>query len=245
MKKLAILSLCLLCLCGCGKKEEKTPINDTTEAKITIEEIETILDDELYVLWNKNEINEVTNNERLTLGIKKYAKDNNLDFYDLKKVKAGDVEESFKTTSIGNLTLKHEDIMGSYKITLCEHIDWKYNAEAKEYTTNIMGHGVCAAKEIYRKLIDLKEESGKYIATYKYMFTYGCEGDITRIYGSYEDALKENNKLAEIGNVAETKEEFDQIVASKYDGVEDKLAIYTYTFERINDKITLIDFNRK
>lgn len=113
MKKIFILSLLLLCLCGCGEKKKYEEISE--------KEMETIVEEELYVLWNKEKIEDITNNERLTLAIKKYAKNTNLDYYSLEKVKKIDVEKAFKTTSVSSLGLKHENVKGSAKITTCEH----------------------------------------------------------------------------------------------------------------------------
>ncbi len=250
MKKIIFICLCLLCFCSCGKKEElpenSPKANIPVEKKIAIKEIEKILDDELYVLWNKDKISDVTNNERLTLGIKKYAKINDLDYYSIENISTKEVETAFKTTSIGDLTLNHENIRGSINLDMCEHTKWYYNAQKGEYTINVMdAHGGCTAKEIYRKLIDFKEENDKYIATYKLMFDYGCEGDITTIYGSYEDAINERNKLAEIDHLEQAEKGYEAAIASRYEKIEDKLAIYTYTFEKINSKITLVDFKRK
>ncbi len=240
MKKLFIISLCLLCLCGC---KEKTP-NHKYES-ISKSEIETILEEELYVLWNKNKIDEVTNNERLTLGIKKYAKDNNLDYHDMESVKASDVENSFKKTSIGSLKLNHEDVQGSYKITTCEHTDWEYDANNSLYTSIPNGHGICAADKVYHKLESLEEKDGRYVATYKLMFSYSCEGDEGTLYKNYENAVNEEDSLGKISGEYSTEDEFKELMAKKYDEVKDKLATYTYTFEKENNKITLVDFNRK
>lgn len=239
MKKILVLGLCLLCLCGCG--------NNKKYGEITEKEIETLLDEELYVMWNKEKIEDVTNNERLTLAIKKYAKNNNLDYYDLEKVKKSDVEEAFKTTSIGTLSLNHQNVKGSAKITTCEHNQWVYNANKEIYTNTMEGHGVCAVSEAYHKLISLEEKKGKYIAVYKFIFEYSCEGDNPiPFYGSYEDALNNRNKLDEIdGYLYDTLEEYDNMVAKKYEDIKDSLMTYTYTFEKIDGKITLVDFNRK
>jgi len=239
MKKLLILCLCLLCLCGCD--------NNKKYEEITEKEIETLLDEELYVLWNKDKIEDITNNERLTIAIKKYAKNNNLDYYDLSEVKKNDVEDAFKTTTIGSLNLKHENVKGSFKISTCNHDMWIYNTGKELYTSSMEGHGICASKEVYRKLISLKEEKGKYVAVYKFIFDYGCEDPgPTPLYGSYEDAINGKNKLGEINNALySTEEEFKKIAAQKYEDIKGSLMTYTYIFEKIDGKITLIDFNRK
>lgn len=239
MKKILILGLCLLCLCGCGNNKKYEEISE--------KEIETLLDEELYVMWNKNKIEEVTNNERLTLAIKKYAKNNNVDYFDLEKVKKSDVEEAFKTTSIGFLSLKHENVKCSFKITVSDHDTWTYNSSQELYTIGMEGHGVCASKEAYRKLISFEEKNGKYVAVYKYIFDYSCEGDDpVPLYGNYEDAINKRNKLDEVnGYEYATPEEYKDILAQKYENIKDSLMTYTYTFEKTDGKITLVDFKRE
>lgn len=215
--------------------------------EISEQEIETLLAEELYVLWNKENIEEITDNERLTIAMKKYAKNNNLDYYDMESVNAKDMEEAFKTTSIGVLKLNHQNIKGSFKITTCEHNDWEYDDNKEVYTNTIVGHGICASKEVYHKLISLEEKNGKYVAVYKSIFTYSCEGDNpVLLYGSYEDALNSKNKLAEINSFEySTEEEFEKILAAKYEDIKEDLMTYTYTFEKKNGQISLVDFNRK
>lgn len=239
MKKILVLALCLLCLCGCGNNKKYEEISE--------KEIETLLDEELYVLWNKDKIDDITDNERLTLAMKKYAKNNDLDYYDLVNIKAKDIEEAFKTTSVNYLKLNHQNVKGSFKIYTCEHDQWKYDANKGLYTNTMDGHGACASKEVYRKLISLEEKSGKYVAAYKYIFDYSCEGESpVSIYGSYEDAINKRNKLGEVdGYGYSTPEEFDEVMAYKYESIKDSLMTYTYTFEKTDGKITLVDFNRK
>lgn len=235
MKKLFIVFTCLFTLCGCGKIEEKKEYEN-----ITKEEVETIVNNELYVLWNKDKIDDITNNERLTLGLKRYAKDNNLDYYDINSVASSDVEASFKNTSIGNLELTNDHVKGSFKVETCEHNMWKYDKDNGLYTSIPEGHGICAVNEVYHKLENLEEKDGKYVATYKYIFTYGCEtDDETILYGSYEDAKAGKNKLGKLTNESDTKE-----IQEKYDSIKDSLMTYTYTFEKSNNKISLVDFKR-
>ncbi len=239
MKKIFILSLLLLCLCGCGEKKKYEEISE--------KEMETIVEEELYVLWNKEKIEDITNNERLTLAIKKYAKNTNLDYYSLEKVKKIDVEKAFKTTSVSSLGLKHENVKGSAKITTCEHDAWEYNKQKELYINTFDGHGVCASKEAYRKLISFEEKNGKYVAVYKYIFDYSCEGDDpVSLYGSYEDAINKRNKLDELGGFEySTPEEYNDVLAKKYEDIKNSLMTYTYTFVKIDGKISLVDFNRK
>lgn len=239
LKKILIIVFCLFCICGCGKNKMYEEISE--------KEMETLLEEELYVLWNKENIEEITDNERLTLAIKKYAKNNNLDYYEIKSVNAKDVEDAFKTTSIGYLKLNHQNIKGSFKITTCEHNEWEYDNSTEVYTNAIVGHGICASKEVYHKLISFEEKNGKYIAVYKSIFNYSCEGDDSvSLYGSYEDAVNNQNKLTEINSFEySTEEEFEKILAAKYEDIKNDLMTYTYTFEKTNGKITLVDFNRK
>lgn len=238
MKKILVLFFCLLCFCGCK--------NNKIDKEISEKEIEILLTEELYVLWNKENIEEVTDNERLTLAIRKYAKNNNLDYYNLESINANDVEDAFKTTSIGHLKLNHQSVKGGFKITTCEHDDWEYDDSKEIYTNTIVGHGICAVKEIYHKLISLEEKNGKYIAVYKSIFNYSCEDGDLSLYGSYEDAVNSKNKLAEISSLEySTEEGYKKVLATKYEEIQDRLTTYTYTFEKNNGKIALTDFSRR
>lgn len=236
-KKWLVIGLVLVLvggICGCSLKKEE----------VSREEVEKIVDEELYVLWNKNKISEVTNNELLTLGLEKVAKDKGLDSrHNLEIVSKKELEESFKRTSLGNKTIKHETVKGSVKVHTCEHDDWVYDAVKEEYRNETLGHGIGGVFEIFKKLEDFKENKGQYVATYKYAFTYSTEGDLVTVYGNFEDAQiqREDKVLMEQNSY---DEDIKKKIEDNYESLKSKMATYTYTFEKVDGQIRLEDFKR-
>lgn len=251
MKKyLLIISFVLvISLTGCKLENNSKPKKDNSNVeqtplfeKITLNEIENIIDNELYVLWNKEHKEDISNAEKLTIALKKYAKDHNYDsIYDITKISKKEMTSSFAKTSISYLPIKHETIKGSFLLSFCEHDKWIYDEDKDIYTQGPDGHGACAASIAYKNLVEFKNENSEYKVTYKYAFDYTCEGDLPIIYGSYDNAINDKDRLF---SITDYDTNISALIESKYSEIADKLSTYTYTFAKKDGQISLVDYKK-
>src|SRR5574344_2200061 len=129
-----ILSILILCLLGyiIYNKTSNKNQNETTTTT-TIKE-EAISDDDLktmqtlikryyYVLWNKSNINELSNREIQYLGILKNAGEDTI----LKDIKANDMQTAANSLFYNKTNIKNEDITGLGLIFTCNDLAWKYD----------------------------------------------------------------------------------------------------------------------
>ena len=229
--------------------EEKVALS---EAEVT--ELYNIIDEELYVLWNKDNINEITNQEKLQIAVETYAASNNYASYaDIVSVSGSDLESFFSKTSLRNLELVHQDIRPFYKLYMEGDAAMSYNEETNEYLTNPFDIVSTSIEPYQEYLVDSYKEDNLYYISYKYVWIEtGDFYPVSAIYPSYEDCLNETNAIYD-----ENKTDFDNVdeetfisndlidyVNNNEDTIKENLTIYNYVFEKINDEYILVDFSR-
>ena len=182
---IALVIVALLCFGTIGyliydeiAKEDEVENNDNnqTNEQVKREEIDdetlsslnSIIDNELYVLWNKDNINEITNQERLQVALLKLAVFLNAIHYSyLDTFTAIDLEEAFKQTSIGYLSLTHETIHPFIKLSVFNEDGFVYNADEKIYTNAIFGSGSSVIQPYESLLKEAYYEYGLYYISYQ------------------------------------------------------------------------------
>ncbi len=207
--------------------------------KISKEELETIVANELYILNNKKNISEITNSEKLLFARTLYLNDDNQNMFTPK-----DLETYFNKTCLSYLGLKHENFLYEDGIGYI----YEYNEETDTYSekSKNYGHGARSIGIIYSNAIEFKNEDNRYIISYDYLFSYFSEGETNyKIYGSYEDALNNTNYLGTINYSDDFNKTVEEFYDNNYSSIEEKLKIYSYTFEKVDGKIQLVDFSVK
>ncbi len=240
MKKIVLLFVLVLTLCSCSNNNGDKKIEKINYQEITQKEAEEIVNNELYVLWGVNSLDKVYNQDKLTLAVERFAKDKGYESkHDVKEITKKELEDAFKETSLSNLSLKHENIKGSYMGAWCGHDQWVYDKDKEIYTYQEDGHGACGVFAVFNKPIDFSENNGLYTITYKYAFEVACDMPNGKIYGSYDDASLGNEILT-----INPDSNYKDVIESKYEEIKNKLATYTFTFQKVDNHITLVDFTR-
>lgn len=226
---------------------------DSKYQKITQSELESIVTSQLGLLNGKTSINQVTNQEKLQLAVKLYANEHPYvnGVYE-RKITANEIEDILNKTSINVEGLVHESIKCAI-VASPAHNDYDYDPNNKTYSnSNHPGHGGGGqVLTVYSKSSDFKNNNGQYSISYGYIFIIPGDtggGDLP-VYGKYYDAKNHTNVLHIFKSPddemmtsvepAEQKKYFDD----NYDTLKSKLSKYTYTFEKTNDKIKLVDFS--
>ena len=210
----------------------------------TLSSLNSIIDNELYVLWNKDNINEITNQERLQVALLKLADFLNAIHYSyLDTFTAVDLEEAFKQTSIGYLSLTHETIHPFIKLSVFNEDGFIYNEDEKIYTNAVFGSGSSVIQPYESLLKEAYYENGLYYISYQYIWT--ITPDIGPayydLYYSYSDAYNHENSYF---SGDDTTGEIKEYINNNLDTIKENTDTYNYVFEKDNNNFVLIDFSK-
>lgn len=120
------------------------------------------------------------------------------------------------------------------------------------YSNNNIGHGVTAPYPIYTRITDYKEENNKYVVSAKFVFTIDKGDGPTSLdlYYKYNDVATDKPfiKGPEYNgdyDINEYKNNIIMYILNNYSDIQSNLMTYTYTFEKVDNKLYLVDFNVK
>ena len=206
--------------------------NNKSITKIEDDEIEKIVNEEMYLLAGKNSISELNNSEKLW-----YCFDNLVDDYP-ETFKGYIIENCWKKTSFNN-----DIVLENIKYYSSNDVIYNYDSEKDTYTknANFNAKAYNNVKPAYTKIEKINSENGKYTVSVKYLWYYAEPSDgITNVYGSYDAALNQKEKLNndEIHTFDIDKELAESLIKGN------EIETYTYVFEKKDNKVVLIDFSK-
>lgn len=214
--------------------------------------LESIVEEELYILWNKNNIHEISAQERLQVALERYAKDNNLDLlrYEPETITAKDLETSYYKTSCTINPLVHQNIYLYEKIASSTDVLYTYDASNQTYTVNPIGKGAIKIEPTYSNVIEFKQLSeNEYSISYQYLFTWENHGEVdNNVYFSYEDVKNKVNGIkvfdiqGMLNSYDELEKELNDYVENNYDSIKDKMVTHNYVFSYELGKYNLKNF---
>lgn len=256
MKKIILIILGFIITLGIGiivgLNLPKQKINDNPKEetiKYTLTDLDEIIDGELRALRNKNNLQELTNQERLRILLVLHkGTGNKIDVKELRKV--------HKNSIIKNLNIEYTDIYDWYSEFSSDEqentpILYKYDKQTDTYIyAEPGGHGSTYEANIdHKELITFEEENNTYTVRYKYVFSNFY--DDYNLYYSGIDAYKEVNSFKKFENIAlpaspeydEHQAQIDAYIKDNYNTIKEKLPIYTYEFKVDNGQLIITSFN--
>lgn len=227
--------------------ENKETNNATSPNKknITQQTFEDLIKNELYILDDKKSINEITNEDKLTLAFNllesKYivsdgAVSTKVDWFLKERL-----DEIFSESCISNLGITHKSF-DVYEYTQSEAGNYYNKNNLIMSKRNLMYMRTMATKTI-----DFKNENNKY--TLSMVKLLGSDTDSWDrgycAYGKSEDLKNETNCIVKASTESSiiTKKEAQDYLNSHYEEIKDKLNIYHYVFEKTGDKLNLVDYS--
>ncbi len=228
-------------------------------------EVEDVAESELYILNGKKSIKDIGNQQKLIMALHLYLNSEEV----LDKLNAGDdnfdvdaskLDEYFEKSSISYMDkLVHEDILlpklddGKDPI-----VEWKFDSNTNKYSCNtdmfqVYNNGFPYVYNVANKTSEFKEENGKYYLSRKYLWgTSGNDAnDCFSVYASYDNAKDKKDKITSVQDAMNMNENEDnyseeniyqKYMDENYESIKDKLETYTYVFEKVDNKIKLVDF---
>ena len=213
-------------------------------AEATLSDLNRIIDNELYVLWDKENINEITNQEKLQVALLKLTELNGLDHYSNNDTfTASELEEAFNKTSINYLSFNHETIHPFIKLSVFNDDGFIYDEETKTYTNAIFGSGTSVIEPYEALLKDAYYEDGKYYVSYQFIWiiTPDVGPAYYDLYYSYSDAYNHQNSYF---SGDDTTGEIEEYINNNEESIKENTDTYNYVFESDNDNYVLVDFSK-
>ena len=203
----------------------------TTSAKnITQEELEKIIVDELYIITNRNtgrssikSLDDIESYDLETLVINKYNSSDS----SLTSITKSEMQDILNETCLSNMTITFN---GTYT--------------KNEYTKRNLYYGKIGAY----KTVSFTDQEGKYILSVKYIFVDNYDSGDRGLngYGNMDDLRTNINPIVQLRDDQNNKQLVDDVqnyLDDNFNSLKDKLATYTYTFERQNGKIVLTNMS--
>lgn len=209
-----------------------------------LSELNNIIENELFVLWDKSSIEEITNQEKLQVALLKLTTIKNLNHYsEIESFSTAEIENAIKQTSIGYLQLNHETIHPFYKLSVFNEDGFTYDKNNQMYTNAIFGSDTEAIEPYESLLKESYYENGKYYISYQYIWTiYPDLGNrYYSLYYSYDDAYNKQNSYF---SGDDEKNEIEEYIVNNKETIIKNTEIYNYVFEKENDNFILIEFNK-
>ncbi|MDD4000919.1 MAG: hypothetical protein PHX62_08540 [Bacilli bacterium] len=229
-------------------------IKDEEELVLTQSKFEKIVDDELDILDGKISINEVTNEDKLRYSFWRYKLDavdyTDSEVYgsDTNTFAASILDQYFAKTCIGYLGLKDENF-GLFNAPA--EIWYFYNSNTKTYTLSPspnVNTGFERVISIYQKTVSYEVLDNKYVLASQFLWVEQFEGTSPEVYGSYnltEVLYTISEEVVNTDNVDLIEEEVEKYAEKNYESIKNKVDTYYYTFEVVDGKIRLTDFEVK
>lgn len=229
------------------KEDNNLEDEQTKKEKIsenTLNDLNNIIENELYVLWDKSSIEEITNQEKLQVALLKLTTIKNLSHYsEIKSFSTTEIENAFKETSLGYLQLNHETIHPFYKLSVSNEDGFTYDKNNQMYTNVIFGSDTEVIEPYESLLKESYYENGKYYISYQFIWTiYPDIGDMYySLYYSYDDA---NNRENSYFSGDDEKGELEEYIINNKEKIMENTENYNYVFEKENNNFILIEFNK-
>ena len=201
----------------------------TSTDKITKEELEKIVIDELYIITNRNtdretikSINDIENYDLVTLVINKF----NSSMGSLTSISEKEMQDILNDTCLSNMTIKYN---GTYTKNESTKVNLFYGKIGAFKTTSF------------------NKENGKYTLSQKYIFVDNNDSGDRGLngYGNMDDLKDSKKPLVQLRDYSGKilVDDIQEYLNDNFDNIKDKLTTYNYTFEKQNDKIILTDLS--
>ena len=190
-----------------------------------------IVENELYLLGGKKNINEITNKEKVWYAFK-ISDWTGTNLFEIKE--GENLKNVFKSSSFSELGLELENIYSEGD----KGLRYEYSKYSDRFT-DVGGHrGTYYVDSMYVKTNDYVKNGNKYTISAKYLWIYQKLSPLTELYGSYEDASKEHNPvyISKDKNTF-TYDELNEIIENN------NIETYNFTFEKKDGQFKLVEFS--
>jgi hypothetical protein len=220
-------------------------------------EITQAVEEELFVIYDFDSIDDVISEERVRValslycGVKAYGfRCDDEDGNQITNILVSDLKDVYKESVIGGFGYEDTSVTCIPSLTDPDHYAWTYNEDTDSYDYTETGHGLSVVAPIQKELIDFYVEDGIYTASYRYIWYVNTSeaGENFDIYGTYEDAKNHTDSIGTLYYEAEDGSTTFQQIQKLYaedETFKDDLETYTYLFKVENERLKFVSFSRE
>ena len=218
-------------------------------------QINDVINSQLYILWNKHSISEIENSEKVQVAFELYKKSKNVKYLEEPEIDASLIENYYSQSLISELPFYHEDLKTHIFISYVQNRDSKefrydyiYNHNSKSYVNNPGGCDFNVVMPASQKIFNLYKINNQIILQMKFIWmNHPDMGPVTKLYKNYDDAQNMNDEIWSTdfdGYTLTPYENYRDYIKNNMDYLYSFMETYTYVFELKNNEYKLTDFYR-
>lgn len=204
---------------------------------------------QLYILWNKNSINEIKNSEKVQIAFDLYKKAKNVKHFVEEEIDGNIIENFYSQSLFSIYPFHHEDLKAYIYLSYPGLYSYLYIKDNNKYIRQVDGCDLSVVMPASQKIIGLYKKSNKVVLQMKYIWiNHPDVGPILTIYKSYEDAESIKNEIWKTdydGYTITSLESYEDYINNNQDYLYSLVESYNYIFELKNDEYKLVDFYRE
>ena len=211
-------------------------------------QINDVINYQLYVLWNKHSINEIKNSEKVQVAFELYKKSKNVKYLDEPEIDASLIEKYYSQSLISELPFYHENLNAHIFLSYPGLFSYLYDVEKKDYIKQVDGCDFNVVMPASQKIIGFFKKNNQIVLQMKYIWTkILAVRPIMELYKCYEDAENMKNEIWKTdydGFTITTLESYEEYIENNNESLYSIMETYNYIFELKNNEYKLVDFYR-
>lgn len=235
-----------------SKAEDAEKTTEKIENIEVTNEIENQINDvinyQLYVLWNKHSISEIENSEKVQVAFELYKKSKNVKYLEEPEIDASLIENYYSRSLISELPFYHEDLKAHIFLSYPGLYSYLFDKDKNDYIKQVDGCDFNVVMPASQKIFSLYKINNQIILQMKYIWmNHPDMGPITKLYKNYDDAQNMNNEIWSTdfdGYSLTPYENYRDYIKNNMDYLYSFMETYNYVFELKGKEYKLIDFYR-
>lgn len=235
-----------------SKAEDAEKATEKIENIEVTNEIENQINDvinyQLYVLWNKHSISEIENSEKVQVAFELYKKSKNVKYLEEPEIDASLIENYYSQSLISELPFYHEDLKTHIFLSYPGLYSYLFDKDKNDYIKQVDGCDFNVVMPASQKIFSLYKINNQIILQMKYIWmNHPDMGPITKLYKNYDDAQNMNNEIWSTdfdGYSLTPYENYRDYIKNNMDYLYSFMETYNYVFELKDNEYKLTDFYR-
>lgn len=211
-------------------------------------QINDVINYQLYVLWNKHSINEIKNSEKVQVAFELYKKSKNVKYLDEPEIDASLIEKYYSQSLISELPFYHENLKAHIFLSYPGLYSYLFDKDKNNYIKQVDGCDFNVVMPASQKIFNLYKISNRIILQMKFVWmNHPDMGPVTKLYKNYDDAQNMNNEIWSTdfdGYSLTPYENYRDYIKNNMDYLYSFMETYIYVFELRNNEYKLTDFYR-
>lgn len=211
-------------------------------------QINDVINSQLYVLWNKHSISEIENSEKVQVAFELYKKTKNVRYLEEPEIDASLIENYYSQSLISELPFYHEDLKTHIFLSYPGMYSYLFDKDKNNYIKQVDGCDFNVVMPASQKIFNLYKINNQIILQMKFIWMNHPEmGPVTKLYKNYDNAQNMNDEIWSTdfdGYSLIPYENYRDYIKNNMDYLYSFMETYNYVFELKNNEYKLTDFYR-